>query len=97
MKLIFRLALDEIKSNKKYSLLFIFQLCLGISGFILLNSFRDSFNQHLTQRSRSLLTSDISVSARRSLSAEEIHQLGLKELERIHAEMRARFDQFIFQ
>ena len=72
MKLILRLALDEIKSNKRYSLLFIFQLCLGISGFILLNSFRDSFNQHLTQRSRSLLTSDISVSARRSLSAEEI-------------------------
>ena len=27
------------------------------------------------------------------LSAEEIHQLGLEELERIHGEMRARFDQ----
>lgn len=72
MKLIFRLALDEISSHKKYSFLFIFQLCLGISGFILLNSFRDSFNEHLTQRSRSLLTSDISVSARRSLDDTEM-------------------------
>ncbi|MFW7379458.1 MAG: ABC transporter permease [Oligoflexus sp.] len=67
----FKLALRELKNHRRFSLLFIFNLAIGLFGFVSLDGFKRSFQSVLHERSRNMLTADLSVSARRPISEEE--------------------------
>ena len=69
---LFKLALSEIRNNKKFALFFILNLALGLSGFVILDIFKDSLAQTLNQRSKAILAADLEVGARRPLTDEEI-------------------------
>lgn len=67
----FRLAVREIHNNFRFSLFFILNLGIGLVGFIALDSFRTSIDQHLSNNSKSLLTADVQVSSRFPLTQVE--------------------------
>ena len=56
-----RLALRELKNNRKFSLFFIFNLAMGLSGFIALDSFKESLDIHLGKNSKAILGADIAL------------------------------------
>jgi len=56
-----RLALRELKNNRRFSLFFIFNLAMGLSGFIALDSFKESLDEHLSKNSRAILGADIAI------------------------------------
>ncbi len=70
--LAFRLAFREIRHNGRFSAAFTLNLALGLSGFVLLSLFHGAVLDSFSARSRSLLTADLAVSARRNLTAEEL-------------------------
>ena len=55
-----RLAFRELKNNAKFSLFFIINLALGLSGFIALDSFKESLDIHLSKNSKSEPRSSLS-------------------------------------
>lgn len=67
----FRLALLETYHNPKFSLAYIFNLSLGLLGFLLLSTFNISVQEDFQTRSQDLLTADLSVSARREILPSE--------------------------
>jgi putative ABC transport system permease protein len=75
-----KLALREIVHNFGFSLAFLFNLSLGLYGFLLLNSLNISIQDSFQQRSKSLLTADLAISSRRSFTAEE-EKIILKDTE----------------
>lgn len=72
MPLLYRLAWRELRNNRRFSFLFILNLVLGLSGFLTLHLFKESVTLGLQERSRQLLTADISVSARRPITDSEL-------------------------
>ena len=56
-----RIALRELKNNRRFSLFFIFNLAMGLSGFIALDSFKESLDEHLGKNSQSILGADIAL------------------------------------
>jgi putative ABC transport system permease protein len=66
------IATKEIKNNKKFALFFILNIAIGLSGFVLLDLFKDSLTSTLNSKSKSILAADLEVGARRPLSDEEI-------------------------
>ena len=42
-----KLALQELLNNRRFSLFFLFNLALGLAGFIALDSFKESLDVHL--------------------------------------------------
>jgi putative ABC transport system permease protein len=66
-----KLAWREITNNKRFALFFIFNLTLGLLGFVILDSFKVAFDKSLDDRSRNLLSADLSISARRELTSDE--------------------------
>ena len=58
-----KLALRELLNNRKFSLFFVFNLALGLVGFIALDSFKESLDDHLEQNSRAILGADIALSS----------------------------------
>ena len=68
MLILLRLAKQEILGHKKFSIFFILNVSLGLIGFISLDGFKNSFQSHLKENAKELLTADISVSTRRLLS-----------------------------
>lgn len=73
--MIFEYAKKELLNNKKFTLGFAFNLALGLWALILLDSFKVSFNDVISHRSKNLLTADIALFARRKLSDEEVNKL----------------------
>ncbi|MES2767623.1 MAG: FtsX-like permease family protein [Bdellovibrionota bacterium] len=74
MKLL-KLSLVEIIRSWKFSLSFILSLSLGLSGFLIIESYRDALRFTLNQNSKSLLSADIAVSARRLITPQELKQV----------------------
>src|SRR5688572_23472952 len=72
VKLLFRLAWRETRNNSRFSLFFILNLALGLSGFLTIQAFKDSIEAGLAGRSRELLTADLRISARRPLTEAEL-------------------------
>ena len=66
-----QLAIKEITNNFKFSLFFILNLGIGLIGFIALDSFKSSIDEHLENNSKSILTADIQISSRFPLTAQE--------------------------
>lgn len=69
--ILFKLALKEIRTNLRFSLFFIFNLSLGLSGLLAIDSLKISIRDALNSRAKSILTADIGVGSRRALSEEE--------------------------
>lgn len=66
-----QLALKEISNNFKFSLFFVLNLGIGLIGFIALDSFKSSIDEHLENNSKSILTADIQISSRFPLTEQE--------------------------
>src|SRR5688572_1009068 len=59
-----QLAWKEITNNYKFSLFFVLNLSIGLVGFIALDSFKQSIDQHLQNNSKAILTADVQISSR---------------------------------
>ena len=70
-----RLALRELRNNSKFSLFFIFNLAMGLSGFIALDSFKESLEDHLGKNSQSILGADIALTSYIPINEENINIL----------------------
>jgi putative ABC transport system permease protein len=66
-----KLAWKEIHNNFKFSLFFVLNLSIGLIGFIALDSFKQSIDEHLQNNSKSILTADVQISSRQPLTEEE--------------------------
>ncbi len=62
---------NEIVQNKKFTMLFIINLMVGLLGFSVLDGFKRSFEERLQNASRNLMTADLSISSRRPFTDEE--------------------------
>jgi len=63
-----KLAFKEITNNFSFSLFFIVNLSIGLIGFIALDSFKNSIDNHLTNNSRAILTADAQISGNAALT-----------------------------
>ncbi len=72
MKLWFRLAFKEIRNNSRFSLFFIMNLTLGLVGFIALDSFKLSIQQHVERNSKAILTADIGLSSNQPFNEKDL-------------------------
>ncbi|MEO0334775.1 MAG: FtsX-like permease family protein, partial [Pseudomonadota bacterium] len=70
---------SELRSNHRFTLLFVINLSLGLAGFVALDAFRVSIDQTMKSRSKKILGSDMGISARRPLTDEEV-KLALAQL-----------------
>ncbi|MBC74412.1 MAG: hypothetical protein CME64_00195 [Halobacteriovoraceae bacterium] len=68
---VLKIAFRDLVNSRGFTALFLFNLFLGICGFVTLHSFRDNVNSLLDQRSKQLLSADVAVSGRRTLTKEE--------------------------
>jgi len=66
-----QLAWKEITNNFKFSLFFVLNLSIGLIGFIALDSFKASIEQHLQNNSKAILTADVQISSRFPLTEVE--------------------------
>jgi putative ABC transport system permease protein len=66
-----RHALRDLARNRGFSLFFIANLALGLTGFIAIHSFSTSLERYLSANLRTLLTADLAVSASRPFTREE--------------------------
>lgn len=71
----FKFAWREISHHKKFSLLFVLNITLGLCGFIALDAFKSSFSDVLMAQSRSYMGADLRVGARRFLDENETQAL----------------------
>jgi len=58
-----KLALRELLNNRRFSLFFLFNLALGLAGFIALDSFKESLDTHLGRNSKAILGADIALTS----------------------------------
>jgi len=66
-----RFAWREIRNNRRFSAFFIFNLVLGLFGFLSLGIFKASIQQSLLDRSKLILTADLAIESRRPLTLAE--------------------------
>jgi putative ABC transport system permease protein len=66
-----QLAIKEIRNNFKFSIFFVLNLGIGLIGFIALDSFKNSIDEHLVNNSKSILTADIQISSSFPLTQQE--------------------------
>jgi putative ABC transport system permease protein len=69
--MIFKILKRNLLNAKSFSIIFILNLMLGILGFVVLHSFRGSVNDLLSQRSKELMSCDLTISGRRDLKDQE--------------------------
>lgn len=62
----------ELLRSWKFGLFFIFNLSLGLTGYVSLEAFKVSLQNTLSQNSKEILSADLAVSARRNLTDAEI-------------------------
>jgi len=58
-----KLALKELLNNRRFSLFFLFNLALGLAGFIALDSFKKSLDIHLGKNSQAILGADLALTS----------------------------------
>lgn len=66
-----KLALREVKNNKKYWFFFTANLCIGLIGFTFIHLFRTNIENTLDQRAKTILSADMAISGRRDMLPEE--------------------------
>jgi putative ABC transport system permease protein len=65
------LAWRETVNHRQFSFWFVFSLALGLTGFLVLNSFKTSLATHLDDRSRAMLGADLGMWSQRPFSPED--------------------------
>src|SRR6056300_956540 len=60
-----RYALKELKARRGFVAMYVANLTIGLFGFVLLDGFKQAFEDSLEQRSQNLLAADLRISARR--------------------------------
>ena len=58
-----KLALLELLNNRRFSLFFLFNLAIGLAGFIALDSFKESLDIHLSRNSQAILGADVALTS----------------------------------
>ncbi|MCX7978376.1 MAG: FtsX-like permease family protein [Bdellovibrionaceae bacterium] len=71
--MIFAAALREALRYRGFSLLFVSNLVLGLSGFLALEAYKNALLQEVQSKRKEILSGDLAVSARRSLTKEEVN------------------------
>ncbi|MCR9205756.1 MAG: FtsX-like permease family protein, partial [Halobacteriovoraceae bacterium] len=80
--MLWKMALKEIRHNRLFSFLFLFNVAIGLLGLVTIENFKVSFEQVLGQRAKNLLGADIALSSRFPLTKEKrekFHALVKKE------------------
>lgn len=85
----FKIALRDLLGSRGFTLLFLFNLFLGVSGFVVLHSFRENINVMLGDRAKELLSSDLAISARRDLSEDEERKVEAVFADKVQASQKA--------
>ena len=73
--MIFKLALRELVRSWRFGLFFIFNLSLGLTGFVSLQAFNVTLQSELEKNAKNILSADLAVSARRELTEAEQEQM----------------------
>ena len=71
----FKLAIRELINDRRFSILFMLNLAIGLFGFISLDGFKRSFQTLLTERSKLMLSADLGLSVRRDFSDVELGKI----------------------
>ncbi len=71
--ILFSYIIKELFNDRRFSLLFIINLTLGLVGFVALDGFRDSIDKTLYTKSKAILGADFGLSSRRPLKSEELN------------------------
>jgi putative ABC transport system permease protein len=58
-----KVALRELINNRAFSVPFIINLCIGLTGFLLLDTFKNSISDYLDSRSQILIGGDMTISS----------------------------------
>ncbi|EQC51374.1 ABC transporter permease, partial [Bacteriovorax sp. DB6_IX] len=72
---ILRFVRREIQNNKRFTILFILNLSLGLTGFIALDGFKESLDRTIKTRSKGILGADFGISARRPILENELESV----------------------
>ena len=70
-----KLAHREIKNNLRYWILFTLNLSIGLIGFTFIYLFRENITQTMEYRAKTLLSSDMAITGRRSLDEETLSKV----------------------
>jgi len=65
----------ELRKHRRFALLFVLLLGLGLSGFLLVEALRSSVSRSLEANARGILSADLSISLRRPFTTEEENKL----------------------
>lgn len=82
--MLWKLAWKDLSRFWKFSLFFILNLSIGLTGFLSLETFKEALKDYLSQNARQILAGDLAVTARRELSEAE-----KKVLEQIQSKDRS--------
>lgn len=72
MKVLLRLGWRDLSRNLRFTLLFILNLALGLTGITVIGSFSDSLHRHLADNLREILTADLVLQSSRPLTEREV-------------------------
>ena len=68
MRLWWKLTWRDLIRNPRFALLFVLNLALGLTGFLLIGSFAASLDRHLADHLKEMLTADLVIRSARPLS-----------------------------
>jgi putative ABC transport system permease protein len=72
MRFILRQAWREMRNSRSFCLFYAVNLALGLVGFVVVDSFRESIETKVASESRELLGADLAIRARRPITYEEL-------------------------
>jgi putative ABC transport system permease protein len=75
MRIWVKLAWREIRNDRKFSAFFVLNLAIGLIGFLALNSFNSSIQEHLGRNAKGILTADLAVNATRPFTEVELQTM----------------------
>lgn len=73
--MLLRLAWRELIRSWRFGVFFIFNLSLGLTGFVALQAFNGALNAEIKANAKSILSADLAVSARRELTDDEVAKM----------------------
>ena len=72
MNILLQLGWRSLSRNLRFTLLFIVNLAIGLTGFMLIGSFGSSLHRHLDGNLREMLTADLVLQSSRPLTEQEV-------------------------
>ncbi|WDP90174.1 MAG: ABC transporter permease [Desulfobacter sp.] len=72
MTLWLRMALDAVRVNRGFSFFFVFNLAIGLAGFVAVLSFGRSLDRHMDNNLKEILTADMVLSASSPMTGQEL-------------------------